>query len=225
MAWVISFIGVKGGVGKSTLARALAVVAAHGGLKVRLVDLDVKQQASVSWSRERADQGRHPAIDARAYEFLDDALAESASFDIVIIDTPGSVSAVTLDIAAHSHVVVCPTGPSRDDLRPTVLLMHELVAAGIPAERLVAALCRTLDAGEERDARAYVEHAGFQVLLGCIPEKSSYRLAQNRGGSLAETNQRALNDQADVLMEALLTKAMAVAKKSSKKLSKKDRRA
>ena len=43
MAAVIAFISQKGGVGKSTLARALAAVCAQAGLEVVLADLDPRQ--------------------------------------------------------------------------------------------------------------------------------------------------------------------------------------
>ena len=42
MPVVVAFISQKGGVGKSTLARALGAVAASAGLKVRLADLDAQ---------------------------------------------------------------------------------------------------------------------------------------------------------------------------------------
>jgi chromosome partitioning protein len=46
MPIIVSFVSQKGGVGKSTLARALLAVAAHT-MKVRLADLD-PHQASVA---------------------------------------------------------------------------------------------------------------------------------------------------------------------------------
>ena len=50
MAAVIAFISQKGGVGKSTLARALAAVCAQAGLEVVLADLDPRQQTLISGS-------------------------------------------------------------------------------------------------------------------------------------------------------------------------------
>ena len=106
-----------------------------------------------------------------------------------------------------AHLVVQPTGPGLDDLHPTVLLFHELVEAGIPKSRLVAALCRVLDDEEEAAARAYLEEAGYEVLAGFIPESRAYRNAHNRGRSLTETDEQSFNDRADALIEALLTKS------------------
>lgn len=44
MASVVAFVSQKGGVGKSTLARALAREAAAGGLRVKVADLDTQQE-------------------------------------------------------------------------------------------------------------------------------------------------------------------------------------
>ena len=77
---------------------------------------------------------------------------------------------------------------------------HELVQVGVPHERLVAAICRTLSAGEEAVVRAYVQ-AGYEVLPEAISERIAYREAQNRGQAITETSKRA-----DVLIEALLNK-------------------
>jgi chromosome partitioning protein len=43
---IIAFISQKGGVGKSTLARALAVEASHKKLRVLLADCDPQQATS-----------------------------------------------------------------------------------------------------------------------------------------------------------------------------------
>ena len=102
-----------------------------------------------------------------------------------------------------------PSGASIDDLRPAVLLFHELAQAGIPRERLVVALCRILSNTEEEMARRYIETAGYDVLPGCIPERTAYREAQNRGHAVTETKHQALNARVEELMEGLYTRVVA----------------
>ncbi|EQC3472059.1 ParA family protein, partial [Escherichia coli] len=53
MAWIVGFISQKGGVGKSTKARALAREASACGIKTKLADLDLEQATSAEWHRRR----------------------------------------------------------------------------------------------------------------------------------------------------------------------------
>jgi chromosome partitioning protein len=204
MPIVVAFISQKGGVGKSTLARALAAVAAHGGLRVAMLDLD-PQQATVShWARARRENKVAPAIAVALHESLEDALAAAPDADLVIVDAPARASRATLELARRAQVIVQPSGASLDDLYPAVLLFHELVQAGIPRQRLAMALCRLLTDEEEKAARLYGEEAGYAVLPGFVPERAAFRNALNRGQALTETGKRDHSADTDRLIEALL---------------------
>ena len=205
MPVIVAFISQKGGVGKSTLARALLAVAAHG-MKARLADLDPRQASVVAWEHTRQRNAALPPCEVIGYSTLEDALAAGGDVDLLILDMPSGTNRTTAEIARHAHLVVQPTGASADDLQPTVLTFHELVQVGVPRERLVAAICRTLSAGEEAVVRAYVQDAGYEVLPGAISERIAYREAQNRGQAITETSVAALNKRADALIEALLNK-------------------
>lgn len=204
MAIVVAMASQKGGVGKSTLARALAAVTAEAGIDVGLADLDPRQQTVMRWERARREGGLTPPVHARAFSSLDDALAWQGELDLLILDLPAGAHKGTLAVARHSHLFVQPSGPSVDDLHPAVLLFHELVAASIPKSRLVIALMRTTTKREEDGARAYVEAAGYEALPGSLPERAAYRHAMNEGRTVRETNEAELNERADTLMQALL---------------------
>jgi chromosome partitioning protein len=210
MAAVIAFISQKGGVGKSTLARALAAVCAQAGLEVVLADLDPRQQTLVQWQKARTAQRVSPRLSVEPFDDAAEAVKRAEACDVLILDAPSGVNDDTLAVACTAHLIVQPTGPTLDDLYPTVLLFHELVAVDIPKSRLVAALCRVLDDEEEAAARAYLEEAGYEVLAGFIPESLTYRVAHNRGRSLTETNEQTFNERADALIEALLTKVATI---------------
>ncbi len=205
MPVVVAFVSQKGGVGKSTLARALLAVAGHS-VRSRLADLD-PQQASVSeWERTRKRTGAGPACEVIAYKTPEQAVADAHDVDLLIIDAPAGATPDTLRIVARSHVVVQPTGASLDDLRPAILTFHELVKVGIPRERLCMAVCRVLSDGEETRTRAAIQQAGYEALAGAIPERIAYREAQDRGQAITETRNAKLNERADALIEALLRK-------------------
>ncbi len=203
MPVVVSFVSQKGGVGKSTLARALLAVASHG-MRARLADLDPNQASVVAWEATRRKAGTSPAYDVVGYRSVADALVGGQNLDLLILDTPGGIGRETLDVAYASHLIVQPTGASADDLKPAVLTFHELVKAGLPKSRLAAAISRVLSSEEEAIARAYLEDAGYAVLAGAVMEKRAYRLAQNHGHAITETDVARLNEQADALMAALL---------------------
>lgn len=206
MATIVAFISQKGGVGKSTLARALAREAAVGGLKIKIADLDTQQGTSVDWHRDRLQAGIEPVVSVEAYGTADQALKAAEHLDLLIIDGPARTSKGTLDIARLADLVVQPTGASRDDLRPAVREFHALAKAGISTEKLAFALNHIGTTAEEGEARAYIAEAGYAVLNGCLLERPAYRKAQNVGHAVTETSYAGLNAKADELIQALIDK-------------------
>ncbi len=206
MATIIAFVSQKGGVGKSTLSRALAREAAAGGLSTKIADLDTQQGTCVDWHRTRLHAGYKPAVAAEAFATADQALKAADKFELLIIDAPARTSKGTLDIARVADLVVQPTGASVDDLRPAVREFHALVQAGIPKEKLTFALNHIGTAAEEAEARAYIAEAGYTALTGCLLERPAYRKAQNGGHAVTETSYAGLNAKADALIQALIDK-------------------
>lgn len=207
MATVIAFVSQKGGVGKSTLARALAREATAGGLRVKVADLDTQQGTSVDWHRQRLQAGIEPAVSVEAFATAAQALAVADGYDILIIDGPARTSQATIEIAKVANLLVQASGASLDDLRPAVREFHALVKAGIPANRLVFALNRIGTLTEETDARVYLEESGYSVLTGFLLERPAYRQAQNGGHAITETRFSGLRAQADALIQSIINKA------------------
>jgi chromosome partitioning protein len=204
MSTIIAFVSQKGGVGKSTLARALAREAAAGGLKTKIADLDTQQGTSVDWHRTRLEGRIEPVVAVEAFATAEQALKAATQYDLLIIDGPARTSKGTLAIAKLAHLVVQPTGASSDDLRPAVREFHALVKEGIPKEKLAFAFNRIGTAAEEGEARAYVGEAGYAALDGCLLERPAYRKAQNTGHAVTETSYAGLNAKADALIQALI---------------------
>jgi chromosome partitioning protein len=203
MATIVGVISQKGGVGKSTLSRALAREAAVSGLKVKLADLDTQQGTSSNWHLRRLDAGIEPVFSVEAFKTAGQALRAANGYELMVLDGAARASAATLEIAREAALVVQPTGASVDDLRPAVLTFHELVREGVSKGRLVFALCKIGTDAEETEARAYIADAGYAVLPGCIPERPAYRQAQNLGLTIMETRFPQLNRRADALLQAV----------------------
>lgn len=202
MTTIIGVISQKGGVGKSTLSRALAREGAANGLKVKLADLDTQQGTSSDWHRRRLDAGIQPAFSVEAFKTAAQALKAAGEYDLLVIDGPARASSATLEIAKQAALVIQPTGASVDDLRPAILTFHELIRAGISKGRLVLALLKIGTDAEEAEARSYINQAGYEALPSCLPERPAYRQAQNLGLAVNETRYPQLNKRADALLQA-----------------------
>ena len=215
-AFIIAFVSQKGGVGKSTFARGVAREAAQrrfgpdpggaGGVRTHQGELaeELTGPTCVDWHRDRLHARIRPAVAVEAFATAAEALTIADQYDLLILDGPARTSRGTLDIARMADLVVQPTGPSVDDLRPAVREFHALVQAGIPKAKLAFALNHIGTPTEEAEARAYIAEAGYTVLDGCLLERPAYRKAQNSGRAVTETSFRHLNTKADELIQALI---------------------
>ena len=86
MAWIVGFISQKGGVGKSTKARALAREASACGIKTKLADLDLEQATSAEWHRRRLSAGLSPVASVEVFSTAKQAIESAGDFDLLILD-------------------------------------------------------------------------------------------------------------------------------------------
>jgi chromosome partitioning protein len=206
MGVIVAFVSQKGGVGKSTLARALAREAAAGGLSVKVADLDMQQGTLVNWQRRRLAGGRVPSVSVESFRSAGSALSVRDGYDLLVLDGPARASSATLEIARSADLVVQPTGASLDDLEPAVLTFHELVREGISRRALFFALCRVQTEAEVRDCRSYLTEAGYEILPAFLPERPAYRSAQNRGLSVTEIRYPSLRAHVEALVQAIVNR-------------------
>lgn len=202
---VVSFVSQKGGVGKSTLARAFATGASQAGHAVKLADLDTQQATVTDWHRQRLNNGYASIGSVEVFKKASEAIKHAEHYDFLILDGAARASTATLDIAKVSDLVILPTCASRDDLIPAIKLAHELQNNGVAKEALVLALTRVSTESEITDARTFIKESGHTVLEGCLYEKPSYRQAQNEGLSVIETRYQTLNKKADSLISSIIS--------------------
>ncbi len=206
---VASFIGQKGGVGKSALARVLAVGAARKGRKALIADFDLEQLTCVEWAKERAAQGRKPAIEARAFKTLKKLRKHVEGYDIVIVDTRGHADDLTADVAEESDVIFMPTGTSIDDLRPTLRLARELARHGA-ADKIVLVLSKVGRSEHQLDeAIGRIEDAGFATLEVAWPQRDGFQAEFDEGRAGAEASNAHLRQIATWVEDALLARTDA----------------
>ena len=133
---IIAVLSQKGGGGKSTLVRCLAVELTKQKNKVLLVDLDIQQKTSWEWSERRKRKGIKPLINCQVYPYFEEKLLKS-NYDYLIIDGPAKISKESLLIAKQANLIIQPVRPSLDDLNPAIREFHALVKAGVSKKKLL----------------------------------------------------------------------------------------
>ena len=208
MPYIISVVSQKGGVGKSTIARMIAVEFARmdgGSWQVLLADMDPSQATAYRWSQWRKENTMKPDIDARPYESPEQVLADAGKYHIVIVDGAPNASRDTLRVAQAADVVIIPTGTSRDDLIPTVQLANEFEKNDISPRTIVFGLNRLGSSPvENKEARDYLEQTGYRVASGELRDMVTYRRASDLGQAITETCLGELNNRARVFFRSLM---------------------
>lgn len=198
MQKIIAVISQKGGAGKSTLTRLLAVEAARDDLQVKIADLDLMQGTSTNWNMRRQRAERQPALDAQTFPAVDQALRASKDFDLLIFDGAPHASTQTLQAAKAAHLVIIPTKTTLDDLMAALGLARELVGkGGLDASRVLFVLNQTTDSATEvAEARQWLLKGGFPTAESHIPSKTGYGRALDAGDSPSEAKHPSLYGRA-----------------------------
>lgn len=132
--WLV-VTSAKGGSGKTTTVRNLAVFAAHSGLSVATVDCDL-QGSLTGWFNRRPDEA--PAISHYQVPMSDASTAVAAistrtDLDLVIVDTPPGVEAYALAIRELLRIadfVLVPSGQGGPDVASVVEWMRFVTREG-----------------------------------------------------------------------------------------------
>jgi chromosome partitioning protein len=205
MAKKISALSQKGGVGKSTTIRLIAREFAFAGWSVKIGDFDINQGTCVNWKRRREQHAILPEVAVETFRTVSQALKVEKLYDLFLFDGQPHSSSLTLEIARVSDVILLPTGLSRDDLEPSILLAHELINNKIKHNKIAFVLCRVGESEIEiAEARNYINKAGYKILDGELPEKVGYRRASDDGRAVTEANHPSLKTKAEKFAQKIV---------------------
>ena len=110
----IALIAQKGGTGKTTLARCLAVAFERSGKAAAIIDMDPQASASL-WAKRR--EAEHPEVIPTVLPLLPDVLkAARESVDFAIIDTPPKNADAAIAAAKASDLIIIPCRPQIEDI-------------------------------------------------------------------------------------------------------------
>jgi chromosome partitioning protein len=112
---IIVVASQKGGAGKTTLSRSLAVAAQQKAGMTALLDTDPQGSLTSWWNRRESETPVLVKIDPAE---LDAGIVklEAAGIEYLFIDTPPSVHPELEDLLARATLVLIPVRPSPDDL-------------------------------------------------------------------------------------------------------------
>lgn len=207
MGYKIGFGSQKGGVWKSTLARALGTAFAANDWSVKIADLDTKQGTCTAWQQRRLRNGITPDVPVQMFGNVATAISKAGDADLLIFDGAPHASTETVEIAKACDLMILPTGLSVDDLEPTVTLANTLADKhGIEPRRIVFALCKATSTAEVQAAREYLGKTRFATLEGSIQHKPAYSRALDAGQSLIETPYKAPREQAMQVVQSAIAK-------------------
>ncbi len=121
---IISCINLKGGVGKTTVAVNLAVIAAEQGNKTLLIDTDTQQGSASQWYKTRIKNEKELNIKTKINLFSinsPEALQKQIDdwqdiFDCIIIDGVPQTNEITIVTISISDIIILPVQPSPFDL-------------------------------------------------------------------------------------------------------------
>jgi chromosome partitioning protein len=202
---IIACLSQKGGGGKSTLARCLAVELTKQKKKVLLVDLDIQQKTSWEWSERRKKLKIKPLINCQVFAYFEEKLTK-LPYDYLIIDGPAKISKESLLIAKQANLIIQPVRPSLDDLNPAIREFNSLFKIGILKSKLVFVINAVGSLATEKATRNYLKPAGYFVFLTALEEKVSYQEAQNCGLSIGEVKYERLRERVKELVKEILRK-------------------
>lgn len=170
---VLTVSGLKGGVGKTSVAINLAAYWSNGR-KVLLIDADTNGSATKWHGRSDGQLAGHCVPIQQA------PMAMAKPWDLVIVDTAGGSRDEQITYAEGSNFVVCPCQPAASSIEQVMDLATLIQATGTPFGVLLtmADERRKMDAIK---AREVLERVGLPVLKSQITSLSAWPKAEAAG--------------------------------------------
>ena len=185
----------KGGAGKTTLARNLAVAASQDGQRVLCLDLDPQQSLRQWWQGREADMPVMLVGDPAPHALRDTLQAAQGRFDLVVIDTPPAAPSWLTETLQAADLVLVPVRPSPDDLRAVGATISALNAARIPFAFVMSQTPRAKLT--EEAARALAQH-GRVAPVNIAPRVIYAETAASGQGVTETSDSKAAQEMAGV---------------------------
>jgi len=174
----LAIISQKGGVGKTTLATAMAVAAERAGKTAAVFDLDPQASAAFWKDTRAADTPAVVAIPPARLQHVLKAAAETGC-DLAIIDAPPFAKDIAFEAAQHADFILIPTRPAVLDVMAMTKTL-ELVGHYRRPSAVVLTFC-PIQGREIADTEAAVQQLGATISPVRIHNRVAYSRAQQTG--------------------------------------------
>ncbi|ECB1886206.1 hypothetical protein EVG80_15285 [Salmonella enterica subsp. enterica serovar Mississippi] len=208
MSYVMSFLSGKGGVTKTTWARATGVKFTQDEWVVGGLDIDTAQTSFMEWQQRRLESGHKPLFHIEAGTPLDLVRMKAEErFHLIIVDGAAYGSVDSVQVAKESDLIVVPCRFSKDDMNSAVKTMHSLVAKGVPPERFCVVFSGVPEqrtAANYAAAHAYMSKTPYFIASGYVEQMNSITDAQNEGLAMNEVRFRTVREKIDLVMNSIV---------------------
>lgn len=182
---VITIAMQKGGVGKSTLARSLAVAAARDGLSVLIIDMDAQQSVS-QWAERREED--MPVVEFSTENELPKKLKlANGAADLVVIDTPPARSTEAPAAVEVADLVLIPTTPDVEPLEQMPRTLRLCRGFSRPVWAVIN-MANPTGPAEVAQTREVIEAMGAKAAPVVLHRRKSHRDASASGQTVQEAD-------------------------------------
>ncbi len=174
----LAIISQKGGVGKTTLATALAVAAEKSGRSAAIFDLD-PQASAAFWKDTR--EAEAPAVLAIPPARLGPVLkaAQESGCDLAIIDAPPFAKDIAYEAAQAADFILIPTRPAVLDVMAMTKTI-ELVRHYAKPSAVVLTFC-PVQGKEITDTEDAIQQLGASIAPVRVHNRVAFSRAQQTG--------------------------------------------
>lgn len=220
---IIAVTNLKGGVGKSTLSRNLAVYFAKQGEKTCIIDTDIEQRTTCDWwTRRKGESNLH--VDVFSMSNVDGLVNDikthrNNGYRVIILDGVPQLEKVTTKMILLSDFLIIPLTPSIDDLKSFERFVARYedaksVKPDIPAFLVLNRYSKNAESLEMKEALSFFEKKGITALNTVINERVVHKRSSKYGLTALEWDDAKAKDEITRLckeIEKKLIKKLKVA--------------